>query len=401
MQQSIRWHSSLFGFPQAVDGNYCGRLRRRVLRGVDAMRVIYITPVRSDLCNVAMNIGSGGRGTLSSNITRAQSPRSISKGLANFGLRTIRRLCVICVSVLTASCYYLPPEIVPVHPDPPPGRFLGITELAPGSNHMRILFIHGIGVHPGCDPDTLLLHLTKALGVTQQPPPAIDPSETCAHFALPKPTPIPAPNALDTGLLYRFDLASRDLQVTFMYLRWSTLTAVPKATLDEPNRPPGALLHNVAKSFEQENLADVVLYGGQYRDVLRPVVERALCVFVGGIAYDPTNPRLCSGGEAEIPTAIITHSLAGYMLMDAMADIYHPPPPQTVSKEHSAAVKVGHYLDQIFMLANQLKMLDLSTRTSEVQPPSGRKKVPRSLGRHSFDAAPHCARAIFAPGPRD
>ncbi|HKM74061.1 MAG TPA: hypothetical protein VJX94_29050, partial [Stellaceae bacterium] len=33
----------------------------------------------------------------------------------------------------------------------------------------------------------------------------------------------------------------------------------------------------------------------------------------------------------------------------------------------SAAIKVGHYLDQIFMLANQLKMLDLSTRTSEQQ----------------------------------
>jgi hypothetical protein len=234
---------------------------------------------------------------------------------------------------------------------------------------MRILFIHGIGVHLACDPDTLLLHLAKALHVVQQPPPDIDPSGPCAHFALPKPAPIPAPNAQNTGLLYRFDLASRDRQVTFMYLRWSTLTAVPKTALDEPNRPPGALLHNVAKSFEQNNLADVVLYGGEYRDVLRPVVERALCVFVGGVPFDPTNPRLCNGGEANIPTAIITHSLAGYMLMDAMGDIYHPPTPETVPEDRSAAFKVGHYLDQIFMLANQLKMLDLSTRTSEEQAP--------------------------------
>jgi len=159
-----------------------------------------------------------------------------------------------------------------------------------------------------------------------------------------------------------------------MYLRWSTLTDAPKKTLneadrpDEPNRPPGALLHNLAKKFEQDNLADVVLYGGQYRDVLRPVVERALCIFVGGTP-EPTNQRICAGGAADIPTAIITHSLAGCMLMDAMSDIYHPPPAKQIPEGQSAAVKVGRYLDQIFMLTNQLKILDLYTRTSEVQAP--------------------------------
>jgi hypothetical protein len=241
---------------------------------------------------------------------------------------------------------------------------------------MRILFIHGMGEHTGCDPDMLLLHLTKALQVSQLPPPAIDPSETCAHFILPMPTPIPAPDAQHTGLLYEFDLAGRDQnrKVTFMYLRWSTLTDTPKTTLneparpDEPSRPPGALLHNLAKQFEQHNLADVVLYGGTYRDVLRPVVQRGLCIFVGGVA-DQSNPRVCIGGEANIPTAIITHSLAGYMLMDAMSDIYHPPTGEIIPDERNAAVKVGRYLDQIFMLANQVKMLDLSTMTSEVQAP--------------------------------
>jgi hypothetical protein len=140
--------------------------------------------------------------------------------------RITRQACLVCFGALTGSCYYLPPEIVPVHPETPPGKFFGITELtpAPDSNRIRILFVHGIGEHSGCDPDTLLLHLTKALQVTQVPPPAIDSSETCAHFALPMPTPIPAPNAQHTGLLYRFDLASHDRQVTFMYLRWSTFT---------------------------------------------------------------------------------------------------------------------------------------------------------------------------------
>jgi hypothetical protein len=284
--------------------------------------------------------------------------------------RIMRQIWLICLSTLIPSCYYLPPEVIPVNPETPPSKLLGIIELtpAPDTNRMRILFVHGIGVHSGCDPDTLLLHLAKALQVTQLPPPAIDPSETCLHSTLPMPRPIPAPNAQDTGLLYRFDLAGDGRAVTFMYLRWSTLTNRPKMTLDEPNRPSGALLHNLAKQFEQDNLADVVLYGGQYRDVLRPVVERALCVFVEGTP-DEINPRICNGGEANIPTAIITHSLAGYMLMDALSDVYHPPAGEVVPEERNAAVKVGHYLDQIFMLANQLKVLDLSTRTSEVQAP--------------------------------
>ena len=49
-----------------------------------------------------------------------------------------------------------------------------------------------------------------------------------------------------------------------------------------------------------------------------------------------------------------------------MNDIYHPPS-RTVTEQRSAAVKVGSYLNQIFMLTNQLKMLDLTTRTSEEQ----------------------------------
>jgi len=287
---------------------------------------------------------------------------------AGFARRIVRRLGVVGVCALSGSCYYLPPEIVPVHPDTAPDKLLGVTDLpsAPDSNRIRILFIHGMGVHPGCDADELLFHLTKTLRVTPQPPPAIDPSETCAHFALPMPTPIPAANAQHTALLYRYDLAGAGRQVTFMYLRWSTLTDVPKQTLDEPGHPHRAILSDAAKDFEQQKLTDVVLYGGLYREVVRPAVERGLCLFVEGTP-DPTDPRLCKDGQTGIPTAVITHSLAGYMLMDAMSDIYEHAPTATASGEHNAAGKVGSYLDQIFMLANQLKMLDLSTKTSEGQ----------------------------------
>ena len=205
-------------------------------------------------------------------------------------------LCMLCLCALTA-CYYQPPEIVAVQPPDPPAKLMGITDLplAPDSERIRILFIHGMGEHGPCDADTLLFHLSKALGVRQQIPVKIDTDDQgqpCPHFLVPAPTPVPAPNAHDTGLLYRFNLAGIDRQVTFVYLRWSKLTDQLKETLDERGHPHRAILNNWAKDFEQQNLSDVVLYGGLYRDVLRPVIERALCMFVEGTP-DQTNPRIC------------------------------------------------------------------------------------------------------------
>jgi hypothetical protein len=262
----------------------------------------------------------------------------------------------------------MPPVIIPVEPKTAPDMLKGVVDLpqVPGSDRIRILFIHGMGTQPGCYADTLLLHLTKALRTPLQILPPDGTIEPCPNFALPKPIPIPAPDAEHTALLYRYDFTGGGRQLTFMYLRWSTLTMTPKDTLAEPDHPDRAILSDLVKSFEQDYLADVVLYGGQYRDVIRPAMERALCRFVDGVP-DQSDPRLCDGGEANIPTAIITHSLAGYMLMDAMSDIYNPVSSSRVPDKRSAAFKVGSFLNQIFMLANQLKMLDLSTRTDEEQ----------------------------------
>jgi hypothetical protein len=301
--------------------------------------------------------------------------RGIGIPMQSFSRLTIRQLCVAAACALMGACSYLPPEIVPVQPDSAPAKLLGITDLAPESNQWRILFIHGMGLATECEADNLLIHLTKVLQVNQEPI-GIDPVPSPCVFALPKATQIRVKNAHHTALLYHYYFAGDNRQVSFMYLRWSTLTEVPKETLIEPSfvSPPvepyphvhRAILSDTIKDFEDNYLSDVLLYAGKYRDVLRPAVQQGLCIFVGGTP-NPDNPRVCPDAKPNIPTAIITHSMGAYMLMDALNDIYRRPGLGFVPEKKNAAVAVGCYLNQVYFLANQLKMLDLTTRRFEEQ----------------------------------
>ncbi|WP_158817170.1 hypothetical protein [Methylocapsa sp. S129] len=288
------------------------------------------------------------------------------------------RTCIVGSSALLGACSYLPPDVVPVHASTWPDKIKGLVDLLPNGGGgdqgaMRILFVHGMGVYNACYVDPLLVHLTKALGVQQDRPTSVDTTDPCLqeaafHFALPTPIPVPADNAQHQARLYHYKFSGAERHVDFWFLVWSPLTDVPKQTLLEPDLPVHhALLTDWVKTFEQDNLADVVLYGGKYRQVLRSAVERAICYFIGGAPEQ--DATVCDGGQANIPTAIITHSLGAYMVMDALADIYRPASHRKPPESFDASTKAACYLDQIFMLANQLKMLDLTTRTSEIETP--------------------------------
>lgn len=284
---------------------------------------------------------------------------------ARYVCQLLARLAVPCVAALAGACYYMPPTVVPIQPDPAPATFMGIDQMPADAKtqRIRILFIHGMGVNGPCDADTLLYHLSQAMRVTPVDPPPAQIVQTCPHFALRQPEGIPAPNAHDEAELYSFELEGGGRQVTFMYLLWSPLTDVPKNDVDETGHPHRALTSNLVKDFMKSHLADVILYGGTYRDVLRPALEYALCRFVGGTPE--ADRRLCDNGDPTIPTAIITHSLGGYMLMDTISDLAYPTSGHRLASTRSVAYQVALHLDQIFMLANQVSMLDLTTRTSE------------------------------------
>ena len=146
------------------------------------------------------------------------------------------------------------------------------------------------------------------------------------------------------------------LKVSF--LLWAPLTAEIKSTaLEEKGAPPRQEFAYLAKDvFIDKYLADVVLYGGTYREnVMRPSVQAALCLVTGG--KPSPNGKTCQPSVYNDPTVIITHSLGGYMLMDAVDDELR----QEHCAPNTAASKILRNTKFIYMMANQLALLDLST----------------------------------------
>ena len=90
-------------------------------------------------------------------------------------------------------------------------------------------------------------------------------------------------------------------------------------------------------------------------------MQGALCKVTEG-TWDPAKKK-CAPGPYHDPTVIITHSLGGYMLMDAI---------KAELREDDCggpAEKILEYTPVIYMMANQLALLNLSTLRRDPQAP--------------------------------
>ncbi len=149
------------------------------------------------------------------------------------------------------------------------------------------------------------------------------------------------------------------------YLLWAPLTEQVKCDLaaEDNDAPPKQAFAAFAKDFIDDKLADSLLYSGAYREkVMRPSVQAALCLVTGG--HWRAQDRTCVPGDYQDPTVIITHSLGGYMLMDAIqaelrAEDCQPNLP--TARARGPAEKILENTPVIYMMANQLALLDLST----------------------------------------
>jgi hypothetical protein len=199
-----------------------------------------------------------------------------------------------------------------------------------------------------------------------------EPSVSAAGLVTPQPLMIEVDKAPPEGQarLYTYDFGvgaaptpgeAPVLSVSF--LLWSPLTSSIKCSaLAESGAPPRQLFADAAKDFIDDKLADVALYAGTYREtVMRPSVEKGLCYFVGG--KPSPDGSACRNRAYQDPTVIVTHSLGSYMLMDAIHD--------QLTRAHrplsTAAAQVLQRTQFIYMMANQLALLDLTTLTSYSQ----------------------------------
>ena len=241
----------------------------------------------------------------------------------------------------------------------PNDSFRGIASAASQTEPLRVLFIHGIGISDPHTADALLLHLKDALGFKQPVP---DPEPQMIYVA-----GVPTK---DNAVLYNFQFVAEPGHgpMTFSFLLWSPLTTNLKTKFDPLDTvlakdPRLAWVNKQGKQFLHDNLSDVALYGGTYRQVIRAAVEQALCRFIGGTPH-PDSPRTCTGGVTGVPTAVITHSMGAYMLMDATCDLAGPSCETGAGSNGNAAEQMLGDLKYFAWLANQVSFLDMTTLTA-------------------------------------
>jgi hypothetical protein len=270
--------------------------------------------------------------------------------------------------------------------------FQGMSALASAATEkqpLEVLIIHGIGTPAPYQFEGFIQSLAQRLRLAQvASEPSIvensgcyptDPALPALVHPAPRPISITTVPDEDRAELYTYRFGPRaDGPVTLKvnYLLWAPLTEGMKCKLagDDTKAPPKQAFAGFARDFIDNKLGDVVLYGGTFRDnVMRQSVQAAFCLVTGGTPSP--NGKTCAPGPYSNPTVIITHSLGGYMLMDAID--------YELRNEHcdkgagsTAAGKLLANTDYIYMMANQIALLDLTRLRTY---PRQRKAAPQQL----------------------
>jgi len=340
---------------------------------------------------------------------------------ANMGGRAaMKRLWnILLLLPLLAACSALPTPVVVGKTN----TFLGMSALvaAEPSRPLHVLIVHGIGTPAPYQFEDFIASLAGRFGLAQVPPPATVVETSGCHPATPAHEALlhPAPQVIAVegvppdaqARLYTYSFASRPdapPALTVSYLLWSPLTETIKCGLatEDDQQPPRQAFANAAKDFIDDKLADVVLYGGIYREaVMRPSVQAALCVVTGGVASP--DGKTCRAGDYRDPTVVITHSMGGYMLMDAIDDELRNQDCGTVHGG-SPAQKILENTQFIYMMANQVALLDLTTLShyprpagAPPPPPSASDKLEQRFTRCWTGAAVKVRAALPSSGTEE
>ena len=276
---------------------------------------------------------------------------------------------------LLAGCAALPNPVVP---EQDTQSFPGMSDVAaeaPG-RPLHVLLVHGMGTPQPYGFDAFIASIAGRFGLAQIPPQDRGPQwQGCYKRVTPaQPALItPAAERIDIpyaapenqARLYTYDFGppgSDRRTLTVSYLLWTPLTESVKCRLEDEDAsaPPKQAFADFAKDFIDDKLADAVLYSGSYRlRVLRLSLQGALCKVTGGKWTD--GKCATHAPDYRDPTVIITHSLGGYMMMDAIQSDLHCEAMPNGSVARTPAEKVLENTPVIYMMANQLALLDLST----------------------------------------
>jgi hypothetical protein len=265
--------------------------------------------------------------------------------------------------------------------------FQGMSALASAATEeqpLEVLIIHGIGTPAPYQFEVFIQSIAQRLRLVQvssEPSKpensgcySTDPALPALVHPAPRPISITGVPDEDRAELYTYSFGptpNGPVTLRVNYLLWAPLTEGIKCKLanDDAKAPAKQAFAAFARDFIDNKLGDVVLYGGTFRDnVMRPSVQAALCLVTRGTPS--SDGKTCAPGPYSDPTVIITHSLGGYMLMDAID--------YELRNEHcdkgagsTAAGKILANTDYIYMMANQIALLDLTRLRSYPRRPAG------------------------------
>ena len=249
-----------------------------------------------------------------------------------------------------------------------------------GSPTLKVMMVHGIGTHPPGYSARLQHNLTAALGLTRR-------EEQIKELGLRAPEFF-GDEPLGHLRVFRYMNEDGTREMLFYELSWSEITADAKAALaydtsGEYEYRRGDINHAI-KVFLNDRMADPMAYFGESNGKIIESIGAGLCWMTISDWDDlpPTGAPTCDGFEFANPRdfledelVFVTHSLGSRILTDAFQE-----EARTVQAWIEASIstqldreRVEELLRvlrnkqiRVYMLANQLPLLELGATPAEV-----------------------------------
>lgn len=261
--------------------------------------------------------------------------------------------------------------------------FNGVQQVAK-KGPARVLWVHGMCTHGGA----WALDRHKIFAAALDSAAIRMPSDSRTEASDPQ------------RITFNHSIAGNKLEVR--YLVWSPLVAKAKGTLlfDKPDNAGGefpyerASLNNKFKvGLVNDCLADAVVYPGPAGEAVRLWMRAEVCDALGGAFTAPTRCEIPPGVDTT-QTVLVAESLGSKILFDAIADIWND---KNVSSKAALAQRLDS-MQLIFMLANQLPLLDLAKSTARVNRSLVSRPTPSNATVARLLSALNGARALRARG---
>jgi hypothetical protein len=235
---------------------------------------------------------------------------------------------------------------------------------------LKVIMVHGVGTHVPGYSARLSANLARSLGLTVVAPEA-------------KAFPIAAPafpgETLGTLTVTRHTNTARDREMLFFELTWSPISRPAKDAIAFDNTAvyarQRASLNNVFKQFVNDVAPDPLVYTGTGRDRIQTTIGQTLCWALSADWQSlpdaeqlctPDNPAFASRLDVD-EFAFITHSLGSRITTDGLTRLTRYVETSDLPQVRRVTQSFRERDVKIFMLANQLPLLQSGLEPAGVQ----------------------------------